>query len=162
MAWYIGRNRKKDCYPYWKQHLSLGSNTACHPRDKMGHSWRFKACWYQGEFFHWLPQGLAKAFVELPYECCVKCFFFIGLLVCRSNVHRTLENIFTARPLFEPMGSLAHYGPLFLTETLNYPIKMLSFLLVCYPECCHKHRFLPFRRGNFWWPNELVVPHRLR
>lgn len=76
----------------------------------------------------------------------IKCFFFIGLLVCRSDVSRTLEGTFTASPPFEPMGSLAHYGPLFLTETLNYPVKMLSLLLVCYPECCHKQRFLSSRR----------------
>lgn len=66
--------------------------------------------------------------------------------VIRSDVHRTLESIFTANPLFEPMGSLAYYGPLFLTEALNFTVKMLSLLLVCYPECCHKHRFLPAGR----------------
>lgn len=57
------------------------------------------------------------------------------LLVYKADIHRTLESIFTANPLFEPMGSLAYYGPLFLTEALNFTVKMLSLLLFCYPEC---------------------------
>lgn len=56
----------------------------------------------------------------------IKCFFFTGLLLYRSDVHRTLESIFTANPLFEPTGSLEYYGPLFLTEALNFTVKMLS------------------------------------
>lgn len=37
-----------------------------------------------------------------------------------------MESIFTANPLFEPMGSLEYYGPLFLTEALNFAVEMLS------------------------------------
>lgn len=73
-------------------------------------------------------------------------FLFYRVIMCRSDVNGTLESTFTASPPFELMGSLAHYGPLFLTETLNYPVKMLSLLLVCYPESCHKQRFLSSRR----------------
>lgn len=71
----------------------------------------------------------------------IKYFFFTGLLVYRSDLYRTEESTFTAYPLFEPMGTLANYGPLFLTEALNFTVKTLSLLLGCYPEHCHKHRF---------------------
>lgn len=55
----------------------------------------------------------------------IKCFFFTGLLLYRSDVHRILESIFIDNPLFEPMGSLEYYGPLFLTEVLNFTVKLL-------------------------------------
>lgn len=72
------------------------------------------------------PTGFHGYHISPLFSYFIKCFVFYRLLLYRSDVYRTLESIFTANPLFEPMGSLEYYGPLFLSEALNFTVEMLS------------------------------------